>query len=227
MQVNLIGYTPNPVMMIETAASKCYDSEPSEKGRIMMACYRSGHHSVLEHAMFNFEIIGVSRSLLAQLSRHRFFSFSVRSQRYCDEDNFGTVVPPSVMKMDTSYNMYNQSISYARGTYKLLKSLGVPNEDARSVLPNSCETELVASTNLRELIHFCNFRLCTRAQNEIRELAKTMRDLVVEVMPQAKSMLVPKCEINYPYCFCTESNCCGRHPKLKDVYDSKYLPSSN
>lgn len=219
MQVNLLAYTPNPVQVIETAAAKCYDSKPSEDGKIMLACYRSGHHSVLEHATFSFEITGVSRALLAQLTRHRPFSFSVRSQRYCDESSMKTVVPRTVSNSDVALGIYNSTIDYIAGSYKLLKSLGIPNEDARSILPNSCETELVATTNLRELVHFCNLRLCSRAQEEIRELAKAMRDLVVEVMPKAKTMLVPKCEIYAPYCFCVEHSCCGKYPKLKDIYN--------
>ncbi|WP_289458482.1 FAD-dependent thymidylate synthase, partial [Klebsiella pneumoniae] len=51
-----------------------------------------GHESVLEHASFTFGIEGVSRVLLAQLTRHRIASFSVQSQRYVSYANgFGYI----------------------------------------------------------------------------------------------------------------------------------------
>ena len=87
MEVKLTRVTQNPVDAIEEAACNCYDSEPTG-GKIMKSCYNSGHHSVLEFAHFTFHITGVSRALLAQLTRHRHCGFAVRSQRYCNEDGF-------------------------------------------------------------------------------------------------------------------------------------------
>jgi thymidylate synthase (FAD) len=75
--------------------------------------------------------------------------------------------------------------------YLELQALGVPNEDARYVLPNACTTSLYLSCNLRELIHMSNERLCKRAQWEIRELVKQM---VALVDPELQFMLVPKCK---------------------------------
>ena len=87
MKVTLTRVTTDPVDAIEEAACNCYDSKPTG-GKIMKSCYRSGHHSVLEFANFTFHIEGVSRALLAQLTRHRHAGFAVRSQRYCNEDGF-------------------------------------------------------------------------------------------------------------------------------------------
>jgi thymidylate synthase (FAD) len=75
--------------------------------------------------------------------------------------------------------------------YKRLVDLGVPKEDARFVLPNACDTVLVTSFNLRQLIHICNERLCSKAQWEIRQLVQEMVKLVD---PDLKFMLVPKCK---------------------------------
>ena len=95
IEVELISYTQNPVNVIESAASTCYDSTPTD-GRIMNHCYKSGHHSVLEFAEFAFKIKGVSRALTHQLVRHRLASFAQRSQRYCSEDGFQYVIPPKI-----------------------------------------------------------------------------------------------------------------------------------
>ena len=92
IKVKLTRVTENPILAIEEAASNCYDSKPSKSGRIMKACYKNGHHSVLEFADFTFHIEGVSRALLAQLTRHRVASYAVRSQRYCS--SFGVGFPP-------------------------------------------------------------------------------------------------------------------------------------
>ena len=76
-------------------------------------------------------------------------------------------------------------------TYTYAQKAGIPNEDARYILPNACETELYLSCNLRELIHIANERLCLRAQWEIRELVEKMVSLVD---PELHFMLVPKCK---------------------------------
>lgn len=75
--------------------------------------------------------------------------------------------------------------------YEEYQNSGVPNEDARYVLPNACETSLYLSCNLRELIHMSNERLCRKAQWEIRELVQQM---VYCVNADLWFMLVPKCK---------------------------------
>lgn len=218
IEVKLISYTQDPVKAIETAASTCYSSQPTA-GKIMNHCYKSGHHSVLEFADFSFKIKGVSRALSHQLVRHRMASFAQRSQRYCKEDGFATVTPSSVEKDEHALALYNETIDKLKEVYSELLTLGIPAEDARMLLPNACCTEICVKMNLRELIHFCNERMCACAQWEIRQLARQMARAVVEVEPMLKDYLVPKCEAKKPYCFCTESRSrsCGRHPLLADI----------
>lgn len=218
IEVKLISYTPNPVNAIETAASTCYSSKPTA-GKIMNHCYKSGHHSVLEFADFSFKITGVSRALTHQLVRHRMASYAQRSQRYCKEDGFNTVTPSSVEKNPEALKIYSDVIEHIKEAYSALSEMGIPSEDARMLLPNACCTEICVKMNLRELIHFSNERMCACAQWEIRQLAHKMAKAAIEVEPMLKDYLVPKCEANKPYCFCTESKqrSCGRHPLLSDV----------
>lgn len=98
--------------------------------------------------------------------------------------------PTSIAKVDEKYGYLNLMYEIDEH-YHELQARGVPNEDARYVLPNACETSLYLSCNLRELIHIANERLCTRAQWEIRELVEWMVSLVD---PQLQFMLVPKCK---------------------------------
>jgi thymidylate synthase (FAD) len=228
MKVTLIRWTKDPVNAIESAASNCYSSSTTD-GKIMDHCYKSGHSSVLEFAEFHFHVEGVSRALTHQLVRSRLASFAQRSQRYIQEDDFKYVIPKSILnskKTDeyglTALDNFLSAMNYLKDTYANLIELGIPAEDSRSVLPNACETIIDVKMNLRELIHFMNERLCTCSQWEIRELANKMRSLVVTQEPKFDKFLVPKCEKDSPYCFCTEAKkrSCKKHPHISEAFQS-------
>lgn len=189
MLVTLIQATPDPINTIAAIASICYDSDPKNPLGLVKHLYRNGHHSVFEHIYFTFKIEGISRACSHQLVRHRHCSFTQRSQRYCSEGDFGFVIPPS---LDSSYEAdeFENIMLRLQERYENLQK-SIPNEDARYVLPNACETSLFLSCNLRELIHMSNERLCLRAQWEIREL---MKQMVSCVDPALHFMLVPKCK---------------------------------
>ena len=191
MKVTLIQSTPNPIETIAQIASICYDSNPSNPMKLVEHCYKNGHLSVMEHIYFTFKIEGISRACSHQLVRHRHCSFTQRSQRYCSEDGFKVILPPSIEKNYSSECDYDHIVRDIDETYAELQNSGIPNEDARYILPNACETSLYLSCNLRELIHMSNERLCRRAQWEIRELVQQMVSLVD---PALHFMLVPKCE---------------------------------
>lgn len=190
MKVTLVQETPNQIETIAQIASICYDSKPKDDLALVKHLYKNGHHSVFEHIYFTFKIEGISRACSHQLVRHRHCSFTQRSQRYCDEGEFEFVTPNSIHER-TSVGSYDYAMFNITENYADLKRIGIPKEDARYLLPNACCTDLYLSCNLRELIHICNERLCSRAQWEIRELVKQM---VKCVDPRLKFMLVPKCK---------------------------------
>lgn len=141
---NPMDIAPNPMRIIEQAASVCYDSEPDFAAfKIAETCAKTGHLSVYEHSYFTFHVTGVSRACLAQLTRHRHFSFSVRSQRYCDE-SFSDPVFPAATNSDQD-GIIADAYDYAWDAYDRLIKDGVAKEDARMVLPNGAPTELYAS----------------------------------------------------------------------------------
>lgn len=222
MKVTLTRITGDPILAIEEAASNCYDSTPSSDGKILNHCVKSGHTSVTEFCHFTFHITGVSRALLAQLTRHRHASFAVRSQRYCDEDGFKYVIPPSILNNPEALDLFYEFMIDCQGVYIKLQSFGISNEDARFVLPNACETVLEVEFNLRSLMNFMNERLCTCAQWEIRQLAQEMRKLIISQVPKFADYLVPKCEKNgreFGACNESKSRTCGRHPRLTDIFE--------
>ena len=226
MKVTLTRITKDPILAIEEAASNCYNSEPTNDGKIMKHCIKSGHTSVTEFCDFTFHIEGISRALSHQLVRHRIASYAQRSQRYCSEDGFEYVIPPSIRKNEKALSDYTTMMQCISSWYKNLQELNIPNEDARMVLPNACTTQIEVKMNLRTLMNFMNERLCTCAQWEIREMARMMRDEVLKEVPQLKEYLVPKCEkYGKEFGFCTETKQrrealkCNRHPRLADIFE--------
>jgi thymidylate synthase (FAD) len=147
--------------------------------RIVEQCAESGHGSVIEHAGFTFGIEGISRACSHQLVRHRIGAFCQQSQRYvnlaeeCWEGgNF--VVPPSFEEAGVDPEILRDATKYYSVLVDRLELVGFKgesaNQDARYILPNACKTNLIWTTNFRNLIHVCSLRLCKRAQWEIRDL---------------------------------------------------------
>ena len=220
-RVRLISKPENMLKTIYTACRTCYSSDSplniydsaqdEEKmlkliGRVVS----SGHYSTIEHIQISFAISNISRSCSHQLVRHRHMSFSQKSQRYVREKGqFDYLTPDSIDSNSELKQKFDELMSKISDFYLELTESGIPSEDARAVLPNAASTSMVASLNLRELIHLANLRLCTRAQKEIRILVKRMCDELIKEEPWLKDYLVPKCE---RFGFCDEDKSCGRMP---------------
>ncbi|MFB0500462.1 MAG: FAD-dependent thymidylate synthase [Candidatus Hadarchaeaceae archaeon] len=175
MKVELLFITPDAEKLIETAGRTSYLSfgkqgKDTEKAFIRMLIKR-GHLSVLEHAYATFRISGVSRAFTHQLVRHRLCSFIQQSQRYVDESNFNFIEPQSIKNNPEAHSIFTESMGNARKTYVELQKLGIKNEDARFVLPNAAESQIVVTANLREWRHIMELRGEPDAQWEIRRAA--------------------------------------------------------
>ena len=139
---------------------------------------------------------------------------SVRSQRYCSEENFETVMPPAVKANDEARIAYRSVEADIKNAYCKMQEAGIANEDARSVLPNSCETRMIITMNARELLHYFGERCCTRAQLEIRQVANEMLRQCKEVAPILFKNAGPKCVKGY----CPEgSMSCGKAPTMEEL----------
>ena len=197
LRVALLRYTPDPQEAVAMGAKLCYSAagieelkqgiEAKSQDAFLERLMEFGHLSPIEHASFTFGIEGVSRSLLAQITRHRIASFSVKSQRYVSEASmskegavFGYVIPPRIEALGSgAVKEFEDQMSQIQKWYdgwveKLGSSGESSNEDARFVLPNAAETKMLVTMNARELLHFFNLRCCNRAQWEIRALATEM-----------------------------------------------------
>ena len=185
MKVNLIQATPNAGKMIADIASICYGKEEAKNpDRLLRNLFKLGHGSTFEHVYFTFKIEGISRACLAQLTRHRHASFTVRSQRYCDESNTEYVIPLEELENEEQLREIRKAYQNSINSYKKLLELGVKREDARFISPQAMATDLYMSCNLRELLHLDSVRNTKQAQWEIRDLVNEMTMLVVENSPE-------------------------------------------
>ena len=217
MDVTLLYHTPEPERAVATAARLCYapvggrelmESLTDEKIRkVLTTIMSSGHFSTLEHASYTFAIDGVSRTLTHQLVRHRLASYNQQSQRYVKFKEEPPIVrPASVDTNPEAAQAFDEAIDACWQAYDKLVQAGVPAEDARYILPNACETKIVVTMNIRELMHFFSNRCCNRAQWEIRELAWKMLELVRPTAPFIFRTAGPGCMRGA----CPEGKmCCG------------------
>lgn len=160
----------------------------TDADRLFRHIVSSGHTSTLEHITFTFSIEGVSRSLLAQLTRHRHFSYSVQSQRYVKLESdsksggFEYVIPPTINDNEEMTEQFHLFMEMIQEAYDNLREF-VPAEDARYILPNAATCNLVLTGNLRSILDFYGKRSSKQAQWEIRKLAEKIKEAVIDVEP--------------------------------------------
>ena len=259
MKIKLLQMTETPIDIMWTAARTCYsEKSPIEiwedrYGRVpdgweySCECVKqctekhwklvkkvldSGHESIAEFVNFTFAIEGVSRVLLAQITRHRAgVVFCVQSQRYVEfkesyetlteafdgnvaeqEDYLKSIAEKYFTHVTAeNYRDYVQALINYLGAVKR----GVKPEDARNILPNATKTNITMGINLRELMHVCNLRICMKAQTEIRQLFNLIKKEVETKDERLASLLMPKCE---KLGYCDEHNSCGRKPSKKELF---------
>ncbi len=249
MKVTLLAYTPDPEKTVASAAKLCYSPATIEQvqeglteektAAFVDMLAQIGHESPIEHANFTFGVEGVSRSLLAQLTRHRIASYSVQSQRYVAEKQFEYVVPPEIAADPETKAEYIRAMEEAQAHYDRLtaklkarhmaafSAQGMDEkaaaraaekkaiEDARFVLPNACTTKLIVTMNARSLQNFFRHRCCNRAQWEIRALAEAMLHLCREVAPHLFANSGPSCVAGA----CPEGKMsCGQAAQMRKRY---------
>ncbi|MBQ2709939.1 MAG: FAD-dependent thymidylate synthase [Clostridia bacterium] len=219
MKVELLTYTPDAEKLIAAAAKLCYSKSdvatlmdnltPEKTENFLRMLEDLGHESPVEHASFTFAIEGVSRTLLAQITRHRIASFSVQSQRYVSKTDFPYIIPPEIEAVPEAKAEFLAAMEEDAAHYESIRQKLIAryledgmdaraaekkaNEDARFVLPNACDTRIIMTMNVRSLCNFFRLRCCNRAQWEIRAVAIEMLRLCREACPLLFAKAGPSC----------------------------------
>jgi thymidylate synthase (FAD) len=228
MEVELLEATENPERLLCTAARNDYMGEfvgdlsfeavmattdgdtMAEKKRTLIGhLLDHGHFGPFEHPQATFAVKGISRSCMAQITRHRHVSFDVQSMRYVSFDEVDpaaveagemVVTPPSATDPDwvgrnqqsgqvdeatveQREELFRKSVRRSVEEYQELLELGMPPEDARFVLPIGTEVNMVMSMNARMLMHVADMRAAADAQWEIREMTEQVLDLAADWCP--------------------------------------------
>lgn len=228
MRVEVINATENPEETVCRAARNDYSSEyggdkpfaevmrgidgetveDKKRNLIQETLLKHGHFGPLEHVQITFHVEGVSRSLMAQLTRHRHATYDVQSMRYVSFDEMNLAAGQGVIAIPELGNaevqgrnaelpedmsddeiikgrerVYQRAVENAGKAYEQLLNLGVAPENARMVLPIGTKVNIVFSVNLRMLLHIADLRAAGDAQWEIREMTEAVLDLASDWAP--------------------------------------------
>jgi thymidylate synthase (FAD) len=228
MEVELLEATEDPERLVCQAARNDYmeefvgetdfdevmesvggDALEDKQETLIHHLLEHGHYGPFEHHHATFAVEGISRSCMAQITRHRHVSFDIQSMRYVSFDDVDpadvrdgemVVVPPSVTDPDwvgrnqnagpvdeetakRRENLFRDTIENAFESYQQLLEMGLPPEDARYVLPIGTKVNMVMSMNVRMLMHVADMRAAADAQWEIREMTEDVLDLAAEWCP--------------------------------------------
>lgn len=127
-------------------------SRDSEKNRdLIRKVLRSGHKSVIEHAVFTIALWNVSVFVEQFLIEFRLASFTVKSRRYVDFSGLGYFIPPDLD--GESREEYCRYMDLLFEAYRAMLEEGVPKEDARFILPYSFHSNFYCTLNARELVN--------------------------------------------------------------------------
>ncbi len=195
-----ISRDPRSVDKLRTAARAEVEKARRSNRSII---FKMGHHSVAEHAVFNFDIIGISRLAIEEIEKFRLCSYTEKSQRYIKlEDDH--IIPDEVTKagmpgqfgalirsQNALYHvLYDRLRPYffdlhpemASQTKKHSLLNGWAKEDARYVLSLATLGQLGMTLNARNLEHMIR-RLASHPLAEIQEFNRRIYGLAREVAP--------------------------------------------
>jgi len=181
----------------ELRREACKDVEKARKSNKTII-FEMGHHSVAEHAVFNFDIMGISRLCLEEVEKFRLVSYTEKSQRYVTLEN--DYVIPKEFTNSKIVNLFKKTIDKQFSFYKLAfeklkeyhssfpgnsnlrKIENLAKEDARYILPLAMQGQVGVTINARNLEHLLR-RFKMSKYEEVKELGKKIYQLVKPISP--------------------------------------------
>ena len=172
----------------------------SEASGLISYLIKHGHWSPFEMVNMCVEI-NTTRSIAAQIIRHRSFSFQEFSQRYSDVNQLGGPILPELRRQDTKnrqnsiddinhhdqqlwLKMIDKHFKQGMDLYQQMLESGIAKECAREVLPMASKSRLYMNGTLRSWIHYCKLRGADGTQSEHRKIVMDVKKLMRECFPK-------------------------------------------
>ena len=197
---SLIHITPNAEQLISYMARVSNPAnQTNQETAPKLIRYLIKHHHWSPFEMVNMCVeIETTRSIAAQILRHRSFSFQEFSQRYADASQLGNPVIPQLRLQDLKNRQNSveveeenlflkqeicQLFKHSELVYKKLLEAGVAKECAREVLPLSTPTRLYMNGTIRSWLHYCDLRTAHGTQKEHAQIAAQIQDILYSELP--------------------------------------------
>ncbi len=195
-----ISRDPRPIDELRESARKEVEKARNSNSAII---FKMGHHSVAEHAVFNFDIIGVSRLALEALEKFRLSSYTEKSQRYItltddyvipeeiEKAGFTDLFKDTIKKQNAFYhNLYGELKNYIFGQHPDMAKDpkqehildGWAKEDARYTVSLATQGQVGLTINARNL-ELLFRRFASHAFDEVRNLGLEMYKAVEKIAP--------------------------------------------
>lgn len=197
LEIEVMQSTHNPDSLVAVACTltqkqaSVYPMESGTHSKLIKYLFTANHTSPFEHAYITFIISNVSRSFLAQITRHRMGSFTSASQHYQKYDGYPNILDPRMVDMLGVKTFLTQ----ANEMYSHLIAHAMPKEEARQVLPNAKAVNILWTVNARSLINFFNQRLCERNVKEMRAFAQQLLLVCINWFPDLFKLVGADCEV--------------------------------
>jgi thymidylate synthase (FAD) len=196
-KINILSITPDYWKAFWIAAHNCYFKGTiaelegmftEEKAQLLFKkIIRMKHESCLEHISFQISLEGVSRSFMAQITRHRHVTFHISSQHFQNHADFCYVLPDFVNPKNTE--IFLGVMEYLNDAYCEIIKNGDKHYLAREVLPNATACKIIMSVNLRELRHIIKIRQGTENTPEMQKVIGLLRKQIIQLEPEFDYML--------------------------------------
>ena len=235
MKVTLINpdAVPNAFENIGRFASICKNDCDAKLNyeKIGLHCVRANHGSPCRAFKWWFQVEGISRVCTHQLVRHSIgVAINQMSGVYMptevSEENI--VIPPTVaaiLATEPQGELAQDIDAFIALSGKIVNNLrerGISNSDSRYFAPEAIMSGMNIAFTPEALRHLCHERLCTKAQWEIRQVARAMAAEICKLDPRWKEFLVPKC---VHFNGCKEALGCGYFNKLKTNPNNEKVPA--
>lgn len=192
-KITIIRKTEAPMMVIRDAATLTTGKFIKNPEALIEHLLKANHTSLFEHISMTLLIENVSRSFLAQITRHRMSSFTTSSQHYQDYRDFPIVIDSKLAKGSKEDFMMKNNIEKTIGEYSDMIDYGIDKSEARQILPNAMAVNILWTINARSLINFLNLRMCKRNTKEMLIFANYLHSYCINWFYELFILVGPDC----------------------------------